>query len=71
MNRPVFPRIPEARRRAQERASARARVPVENPVVPATTGIIPSRDPAHPAQRGDGIALAPLEPGASDSGGAP
>lgn len=73
MNRPVFPRIPEARRRAQERASLRSRAPVESPAsVPKPTVAPESRlDPTQPVQRGKGIADTPLEPGTPDSGVAP
>lgn len=73
MNRPVFPRIPEARRRAQERASARLRTIAEKPAaVPPPAAAPPSfRDETHPTPRVHGMADGALEPGTPDGGGAP
>jgi hypothetical protein len=67
MNRPIFPRIPESRRRAQERASVRPRPSFEQPAATATPPVVPTsaREPVDPLQRSQGSPGAPTDPGAS------
>jgi len=71
MNRPIFPRIPEARRRAQERAAVRACAPVEKPAMQPKPAVAPAsaRDPALPLPRSQGTSDTSLDAGAADDGG--
>jgi hypothetical protein len=65
MNRPVFPRIPESRRRAQERAAARAHIPAAD--APAV-GLTPQSDADGSEVRAQVVTDTPRPPGAPDSG---
>ncbi len=65
MNRPVFPRIPESRRRAQERAAARAHIPAGD--APAV-GLTPQSNADGAEVRTQVVPDTPRTPGAPDNG---
>lgn len=64
MNRPVFPRIPESRRRAQERAAARAHIPTDTPVGARK----PPVDPDASGAQSQAVTDTTRSPGSPDNG---